>query len=374
MRPATGLANLRQIASLGYGRKLVAPELVDALRAYVGFDICSLVWVDEQCRPTDFFAGQLRRPDLHKLYLSQYFGKLERVAMRTSSALLNSGLKFDTAQEFGKRYYGSEFFELICRPVDLHHALRIAVRDGNRPVAVMVLGRPPGSRNFSRADCTHVESALPYLAHALSLPDRVFQEEAVPSGESGIVIANHEGKIQFLSPAAENLLRMAALPSGLTNGADPDFYSAAKALLLPLLTRIRAATHAIAEQVPATMVANAWGQFTLRAYTLAPATGEMADLVGVTVTRFVPLPLKLLALAEVQALPRREKEVCLLLVQGAQVQEIAQRLKLSPHTVTTYIRCLYQHLNLSGRSELVAHLMRSATLDAATEHARHALH
>lgn len=360
MKPATGIANLRQMANLGFGRKLLAPSLVEALRAYVGFDICSLVWVDEACRPTDFFAGQLRRPDLHALYLSQYFGKLEEAAMRTSSALLHSRLKYDTAAEFGRRYYHSEFFERICRPVDLHHALRVAVRDGNRPVAVMVLGRPPGSRNFTRADCAHIDGALPHLAHALSLPDGVFEGETAPSGESGIAIADQQGRIQHLSPTAENLLRMAALPSGLAAASDPSYFSAVQRLVKPLIAKLRIALHEAIEQVPAIGVANAWGHFTLRAYGLVPAVGGMPTLFGIAVSRYVPLPLRLLTLPEVRALPGREKEICLMLVQGDQIQDVARKLKISPHTVTTYVRCLYQRLNVNGRAELLARLMREA--------------
>jgi DNA-binding NarL/FixJ family response regulator len=47
------------------------------------------------------------------------------------------------------------------------------------------------------------------------------------------------------------------------------------------------------------------------------------------------------------------------LLDGASEKEVAQRLKLSPHTVHVYVKALYRHYGVRSRAELLArHLQR----------------
>lgn len=360
MKPSIGLANLRQLACLGYDGKLVTPALIEALRSYVGFDVCSLVWVDEDCRATDSYVGVLRRPDLHALYLSRFFGQLESEAMPPSSAFLRSNATFDTAERYGRRYYHSTFFDAICRPVDLFHALRVAIRDGSRPVACLVLGRPPGSQGFSAKDGVRMQKALPFLVHALSSHGELRDDKCVASGECGIIILDTSGRIQHVSHAADRLLRIAASAMVSPAAQAGEYYAVVRDWLRPVVGRLQAMDRNDETEVPLLRIRNGWGEFALRAYRLTALAAGVPGLVGVIVSRHIPLPLKLLGLPGVQRLPNREKEVCLLLVRGFNSTAISRRLDLSHHTVITYIRALYRRFGVAGRSELVAQLMRES--------------
>jgi DNA-binding NarL/FixJ family response regulator len=59
------------------------------------------------------------------------------------------------------------------------------------------------------------------------------------------------------------------------------------------------------------------------------------------------------AAAAVPALPEREREVLNLLSRGFSYQEIARILDVSPHTIGTYVKRLYQRLQVNSRSEAV---------------------
>jgi DNA-binding NarL/FixJ family response regulator len=61
---------------------------------------------------------------------------------------------------------------------------------------------------------------------------------------------------------------------------------------------------------------------------------------------------------ELQTLSRREQEVAMALGDGLSNREIAERLKLSPHTVKNHIFRIFEKLGVSSRFELMAALGR----------------
>jgi DNA-binding CsgD family transcriptional regulator len=62
-------------------------------------------------------------------------------------------------------------------------------------------------------------------------------------------------------------------------------------------------------------------------------------------------------------LPKRQREVLELLLQGASLKEIAADLNISRHTVNDYSKALYRHFEVSGRAELAAIFRNSAPLE-----------
>lgn len=62
-------------------------------------------------------------------------------------------------------------------------------------------------------------------------------------------------------------------------------------------------------------------------------------------------------------LPKRQREVLELLLQGASLKEIASTLRISRHTVNDYSKSLYRHFEVSGRAELAAIFRNSGQLE-----------
>ena len=58
--------------------------------------------------------------------------------------------------------------------------------------------------------------------------------------------------------------------------------------------------------------------------------------------------------AELQKLSPREQEVLELVARGYLLKEISDALKLSEHTVDTYLRRIYEKLHVHSRSQAVA--------------------
>ena len=57
----------------------------------------------------------------------------------------------------------------------------------------------------------------------------------------------------------------------------------------------------------------------------------------------------------------REQETLTLLLAGLGEKQVAYRLKISRHTVHTYVKKIYKHYDVSSRSELLARWLQRAT-------------
>lgn len=102
---------------------------------------------------------------------------------------------------------------------------------------------------------------------------------------------------------------------------------------------------------------NQWGGFLARAYRMNPSETGAEALVAITLNRHIPLALRLMRLADVRALPGREKAVCLKLAEGRSVLEIANELGMTINTATGHVSSLYERFGVKSRDRLMVGLM-----------------
>lgn len=69
-------------------------------------------------------------------------------------------------------------------------------------------------------------------------------------------------------------------------------------------------------------------------------------------------PLRTKSLPKSAFLAKREEEVAGLVAEGLSNREIAEKLKLSEHTVSNYLFRIYEKLGISGRVELVLYILK----------------
>jgi DNA-binding CsgD family transcriptional regulator len=133
---------------------------------------------------------------------------------------------------------------------------------------------------------------------------------------------------------------------------------------LPLaLAKLRKSVEALMTGRPAppsvVEVQNAWGKFVLRAYPLE--TGEQTEnsVVAVLIERHVPVKLELMHV--MQSLPpsAKQKEVCLLLAEGASYRAVAERLSVRPNTVIDHVRKIYSKFDVRSHHELLSKLLQA---------------
>lgn len=103
---------------------------------------------------------------------------------------------------------------------------------------------------------------------------------------------------------------------------------------------------------------NACGRFMIQSHRLSPLF-ERAHLgtTMVTITHYLPLTFNILRQCERLALPPKQTQIAIYLVQGDSYDAIATQLDISPHTVIDHTRKLQERLGARNRGELMAKLV-----------------
>lgn len=102
---------------------------------------------------------------------------------------------------------------------------------------------------------------------------------------------------------------------------------------------------------------NAWGgEFVFRAYPLSTRY-EPDNLIAVVIERHESMPITLRRTLRTLPVTARQREVCLLLSYGYTHTRTGQRMQVSKHTATDYVRKIYDKLDVRSQDQLMKKLM-----------------
>ena len=351
MKPSSAVASLHQLASLRLPSKMTQVTLSSVMPALVPSETFTILWLDEHCNLRDIYCNHLCPPELCNHFTTHYFNAREEEAYEPHWKFMRGLSRYDLLHS-RKGYQETALYQEFARPMGFGPVVRLAVRRCGRPVAAIWMTRQIGDKDFSRPELARLQDAGPYLEHVLVGGLQRGECDAW-SGESGWLVADTDGTVQHFTPGTERLLHMAAdVPrSGAVLSAP--CYEWAKPLLRRLATRVRALEAGRASGVPALSMNNDSGQYELRVHRLQSATGGTSNLVGVQILRRVPLVLRALESPLAQTLPLREKQACLMLIQGLTVRAIASRMGISSNGVAQHVRSLYRRWQLNCREDLI---------------------
>jgi len=316
-------------------------------------------WTDEKGELSNLYGEVPEIAGIAPFYIQEFYNRRDfetndnvpQIVRREYGALT----KEQTLRIRMREFYRSDAYNLVFRPLGYHDAVRLVIREGQRPLGLICLFRGRQDPPFTARDARLLESLEPFIAHALTAqPEPDIQ--LVESGESAMIVADADGRPLYLSPEARRLLFLAAHPR-----MSPGKTTGEAAVLPPALVRMCRNLVAVyaddaSASVPLHRHTNPWGGFTFRAYRLDGAATSPC-LIGISVSRQEPLPVKLMRQMEHLPLTKRQAEVCLLMASGLSYAQIAQRLDISPNTAITHSRWIYNTLNVSNRAELVNKLL-----------------
>jgi DNA-binding CsgD family transcriptional regulator len=357
-KPSVTIANLHQIAMLSGPTQYRLPDLVEILRTYVHFDGFKMTWTDERDRQAavwhvspDMNAGS----DSCVVFNRRYYNSIENDAVVSSSDLLRGRRTIDNCARYGDGFFDSALYADILQPLGFRHAVRIVLRGPDRPIGFLTLVRGDGEKPFSRDDERKLGEVENLLTHAMARDAQQDDSALVPASDSALVICDPHGAIVHMCGQARQFLTYIFAPGFALGDLDRSFAQEARAWLLPLvLHTVKPRRHG---RPPALFRRNQWGGFSARAYQMNAGEMGQAGLVGVMLTRHIPLPLRLMRLAGVHELPRREKQVCLKLAEGKAVPDIADELGMGIHTTNGHVASLYQRFDVSNREQLIVSLL-----------------
>ncbi len=241
----------------------------------------------------------------------------------------------------------------IHRPLGLDSELRAVFATGGACWGVSCLTRAEGEPGFTPAEQAFVASLCEHVAHGLRTALLLQAVDDAPlDAAPGMIVLGPDDEPESMSDAARRWL--AELPEdGL------DLPSAVHAVAM----RARAAAAGDDQGVPRARLRTRSGRWLLlHGACLRDAAGERAR------TAIVVEPARRAEIAsivvELYELTAREQQVTQLLARGLAIDEIAQSLWLSRHTVRDHVKAIFAKVGVSSRPELTAKLFAEHFLPA----------
>lgn len=354
MKPSSALATLHQLASMRLPGRMTQGTLSLLMREIVPAETFTILWFDADCNARDIYSNHLCPRELGNRFITDYFNAREEEAYEPHRKFMRGAHRYDLLHQRAA-YRQTALYREFAEPMGFGPVIRFAVRSGGGPVAAVWMTRPAGDKEFSTRELNRLADAAAYVEHIL-VGDREHVECDTWSGEHGWLIADTDGVVQHFADGTEVLLHMAAdVPRSGASLSD-SCYEWARPLLRRLAVQVGMLEGGRAAGVPTLSVTNSSGHYTLHARRLQAAAAGTPNLVGVQIRRRVPLALRALESPHVQALPFREKQACLMLLQGLTSREIASRMGISVNGVVQHVRTLYRRLQIHRREELLAAL------------------
>jgi DNA-binding CsgD family transcriptional regulator len=357
MKPSSAIASIYHLASLGLPAKMTQGTLRLLLEDVFAYDTLTILWLDESCNLIDVASNHLCPRDLGDLFVAHFLNQSEADAYKTHHAFMRHKSSHDVLHKQVANYRETEFYNEFARPMDFHFIARFALRNAGDPLAAIWATRTRGTTDFSNQDIRQLVELLPCLEQMLAVSSVGIDESCTtPSGEQAWLLVDIDGSVSHLASGTAALLHLAANVPRNASSLSDDCYDWARPILKRLLDQLVQLESQTQVALPTATIINQSGHYIFRAYRMEHVTGHRQTF-GVQITRHVPIGLRLLASPMVRALPRREKQVCLMLAEGEAPQIIAKQMGISSNAVIQHVRSIYSRLNINRREELLNALL-----------------
>jgi DNA-binding CsgD family transcriptional regulator len=354
-RTARIQARIKQLCCLGLGGEAIMPALFQELHALIPSYGNQFMWADEQHRLSNLYGEVPEVTAIGPLYLQEFYNSRETEVVCSFSDFVRNVYGVKTRDESlvvdKDSFYRSTTYNEVFRPLGYDDFVRLTVREHGKAPGQIALFRRPKEPSFTAAEVRLLADLEPFIAHALTRQQDT-DATLVDSGESGLIVADATGKPVYLSNQGRRLLFLATNPEVAPGRVAPLTNTLPAALQRVCRNLAAVVTGDENAEPPVHRHANAWGGFTFRAYRMNEADGS-AILIGITVAREEPLPVRLVRSTEHLPLSHRQAEVCVLMASGLTYRQIADRLGISAHTAIAHTRAVYDALGVSNRTELL---------------------
>ena len=354
MKAQAALARIRQLCCLGLDSKAVMPALMQAMHDYIPSYQNIFFWVGKNGQYTNVYDENIQNNlKIAQLYFREFCDTKELEFWPGSQVLIKSNLQFiDVGRYLSKQGVRTDYYNEIVRPMNAHYIIFAKAQEQGRCTGVLGLYRSVTDKPFTPLEECNLRAIMPYIKHCLC-PPAVKPAAFADTGEQGLVVMNQNAQVRYLCPNARKLLFWASYAQFSLRHlaqAQPDPIPAA---LPQLCKNLMDTFQGQAIRPPILEHQNAWGRFTFRAHWLDPYDHSASAMIGITVQRQEPAAIGIVRQMQNLPLSPRLKEVCLLFAQGHSHSQIAEHLHLSSHTVTDYVRSIYDKLGVHSREDLL---------------------
>lgn len=335
------------------------PYVLKSLHDLIPSDSNAFFWVGENDEITNICAEKLLPPDVMRLYFREFYdyrvGGFRSIINQTGQR----ERRIDRANR-DPGFYQSDYYNLVWREhLNAHHAMYAVIEDQGNRIGQLSLYRSAREKAFSDRDENLLAQVTRYIAHgtAASPKPRAGPTEFFDTPRMGLIILNARGETQHLSGEGKRLLFLANHPAV----SRQSLLAGDENLLPPALKQITQYLQSIfsgkSAPPPVWRIDNCWGRFVFRAFWLDAERGTDSGLIGVTVQQQEPLPLKLLSELQTMRFSDKQKQVILLLADGASYGRIAGELNVKTNTANYHVKQIYDRLDVHNRNDLLSKLL-----------------
>jgi DNA-binding CsgD family transcriptional regulator/GAF domain-containing protein len=231
----------------------------------------------------------------------------------------------------------------IHRPLGLRSELRAVFAAGGTCWGAVCLARADGEPDFTAADAAFVASIALHVTHGLRTAVMLAAAETPAEQAPGMVIRGDGDRIESATPEAERWLAE-------LGGAVAELPLPSPLVSVALRARAMAAG---GDALPRARVRTVRGQWLLLHASVL--RGEPGGRVAVMIEPARRAEIASIVV-EAHGLTERERHVTALLTRGLSIEEIAQTLWVSRHTVRDHVKAIFAKLGVKSRPELTAML------------------
>ena len=275
------------------------PALVQWLHTLIPSHSNHFFWASADGEISNTYVETVEEMEILPFYLAEFYNREAEVCSLPFAEKMRciAGVHLDpTPGSDPKVVYGGDFYNLILRPIQVHHALGAVIRapDG-RALGLLRIARSAGEAPFSNDERRRLSRLAPFVAHAVMdaeiNPDRPLADNE----SSGLLIVDQRGKPMHISPRARALLRLASHQRIAPKHFWDEDISHAVARICERLAAV-SRRESDSDTQPTWSCRNGWGEFVFRAHWLDrtvdcdPDALAPGQLIGITNQQREPLP------------------------------------------------------------------------------------
>lgn len=359
------LRRINHICKLGIGGSALAPVLLPEIRRIIKSYSATLLWVNKYYEFVNMFDEVADDYAIIKTYLDEYLDEREREARFSLSEWLQSGGDIITTEQLAKdKFYHTDFYHMVLKPMRYHHSIYISLKVNADPVGILALHRTSHQCAFTSSERNYLQELRPSISCAFKLRETSF--DVLPSiGEVGILVIDENGICQHISPLGRRLLFLATHPE-IRKG----ILSHDKSMLqipdevMSMVSDFMNSAHDLMldGQTTGWWVRNIWGSFVFKANWFKKPMNGVAGQVAITIQYQEPTLYRVIRRCEELGLTVRQTEVAIGLFRGLSCEVISKNMYISTHTVMDHIKKIYEKLGIESKGELHLQLVSTNTI------------
>ena len=246
-----------------------------------------------------------------------------------------------------ERFYASEHYKTVYKPMGVRHLLDVVLHDGRRPLGTFLLMRSQSKGMFTPDERSFLAKLIPTLSVVFaSRPHvEVAYSDQTNTGFSSIT---REGVVRFMDAKAASVVWALSYDQPGTF-AQPNTSTLTEHLhriIQPYFSQV------LAGERFSWMIENRWGRFNLA----FSQHHESPDIV-LHLSKHTPLYTLLISKLHAFNLPPMRQMVAWLLTLNHSRQQIAEALGITQETAASHIKTLYKETSTQSGHDLLLKLM-----------------